>query len=144
MRLYFALPYLLIEALAFWGVSRWLGTGVALILLFVCLFGGLILAAWEMQNISRKLSRGTASAGRAVGDLGLIGAGAMGVAMPGFVTSIAGLLLIFTPTRALVRNILAKSFGRRSKNSVPKALKLQMRIDNKHTTDRSHNLIPLK
>ncbi|ERA55848.1 phage T7 F exclusion suppressor FxsA [Corynebacterium diphtheriae DSM 43988] len=27
---------------------------------------------------------------------------------PGFVTSIAGLLLIFTPTRALVRNLLAK------------------------------------
>lgn len=108
MRLYFALPYFLIEAIAFWGVSRWLGTGVALILLFACLFGGLILAAWEMQNISRKLSRGTASAGRAVGDLGLIGAGAMGVAMPGFVTSIVGLLLICTPTRALVRNLLAK------------------------------------
>ena len=30
-----AIPYFLIEALAFWGVARWLGVGWALILLFL-------------------------------------------------------------------------------------------------------------
>ena len=47
-----AIPYFLIEALAFWGVARWLGVGWALILLFLFFFGGLFLAATEMRRIA--------------------------------------------------------------------------------------------
>ena len=103
------LPYLLIEALAFWGVSQLIGVGWALVLLFVFLFGGLALAAHEMRSIAIKMSQGRTSAGRGAGDWSLVAAGSVFVALPGFVTSVVGALLIIPPTRALVRGLLAKT-----------------------------------
>ncbi|MEJ5927308.1 FxsA family protein [Corynebacterium sp. H128] len=110
MPLLIAIPYFIIEALAFWGVSKLIGVGWALVALFVCFFGGLVLAAFEMQRIGRSALRnqGQVSAGRIAGDYGLIAAGAIGVALPGFVTFVLGLLLILPPTRALFRGMLAK------------------------------------
>ncbi|AZA11405.1 FxsA family protein [Corynebacterium gerontici] len=108
MPLVVALPYMIVEALAFWAVARWLGVGTALLLLITCFFLGLLLAAFEMRGIARKLSQGSENAGKAAGDIGLTAAGALAVAMPGFVTTILGLLLILRPTRALVRKSLAK------------------------------------
>ncbi|GAA1473911.1 FxsA family protein [Corynebacterium felinum] len=108
MPLYLAVPYFIIEALAFWAVASWLGVGYALLLLFAFFFGGLILAAIEMRRIAATLSRGTSNPGKAAGDIGLIAAGAVGVAMPGFATSILGLLVIIAPTRAIIRRLLAK------------------------------------
>ncbi|ADL10494.1 FxsA family protein [Corynebacterium pseudotuberculosis] len=113
MPLFIGLPYILIEALAFWGVAQWLGTATALILLIAFLFGGLFLAAFEMRSISRRLASGSSSPGRAAGNLGLLAAGAVGVALPGFVTSVFGLLLILPPTRALVRSLLAKGLRKK-------------------------------
>ncbi|MCQ9342906.1 FxsA family protein [Corynebacterium sp. 76QC2CO] len=105
-----ALPYILIEALAFWGVASWLGVGTALLLLLGFFFGGLIFAAWEMSRISRRLMQGN-NPGKAAGDLGLTAAGAILIAMPGFCTSIFGLLLVLTPTRALLRKVLARKLA---------------------------------
>ena len=105
-----ALPYILIEALAFWGVASWLGVGTALLLLLGFFFGGLIFAAWEMSRISRRLMQGN-NPGKAAGDLGLTAAGAILIAMPGFCTSIFGLLLVLTPTRALMRKVLARKLA---------------------------------
>ncbi|MBN9643533.1 FxsA family protein [Corynebacterium mendelii] len=109
MPLIIVLPYLLIEALAFWGVSQLIGVGWALILLFVFLFGGLALAAHEMRSIAIKMSEGRTSAGRGAGDWSLVAAGSVFVALPGFVTSAIGALLIIPPTRGLVRGLLAKT-----------------------------------
>ncbi len=108
MPLFIALPYMLIEAVAFWAVAKWLGVGTALLLLILCFFLGLFLAAFEMRGIARKLASGKEGPGKAAGDIGLTAAGAMGVAMPGFVTTVLGLLLIIPPTRAAVRKSLAK------------------------------------
>lgn len=113
MPLFIGLPYILIEAFAFWGVAQWLGTATALIALIAFLFGGLFLAAFEMRSISRRLASGNSSPGRAAGDLGLLAAGAVGVALPGFVTSLFGLLLILPPTRALIRSFLAKGLRKK-------------------------------
>ena len=93
-------------------VVMWLGIGWAIGLLFLAFFGGLILAAFEMQRISRAAAiaqrSGQGSPGAIAGNFGLTAAGAMLVVMPGFVTSIIGLLLIFPPTRMLIRKTLAK------------------------------------
>lgn len=108
MPVLFAIPYFLIEALAFWGVSTWIGVGWALVLLFVCFFGGLLLAAVEMRRIAVKASQGKTTPGKLAGDYGLLAAGALLVALPGFVTTLLGLLLIIPPTRAIARRILAR------------------------------------
>ena len=103
-----AIPYFLIEALAFWGVARWLGVGWALILLFLFFFGGLFLAATEMRRIAVRASQGKTTPGTLAGDYGLLAASALCVALPGFVTTILGLLLIIPPTRSVARRILAR------------------------------------
>ncbi|MCK7674552.1 FxsA family protein [Corynebacterium pygosceleis] len=113
MPIFIAIPYILTETLAFWLVARWLGVGWALLLLLLFFFGGLLLAAVEMRRIAVKLSRGRVNAGRGAGDYGLVAAGALGVAMPGFITTIIGLLLIISPTRAVVRGILARKMRRK-------------------------------
>lgn len=108
-----AFPYILLEALTFWGVASWLGPGKAVLWLLAFFFGGLFLAAWEMSSISKKVGSGKIGPGQTAGDLGLVAAGSFLVALPGFVTSILGLLLIFAPTRALIRGLLAKKLRTR-------------------------------
>lgn len=101
-------PYILLEALTFWAVASWLGTGAALMWLLIFLFGGLVLAAYEMRAIAARLEKGKGTPGQVAGDIGLLAAGSVLVALPGFLTSIVGLLLILPPTRALARRGLAK------------------------------------
>ena len=113
MPIFIAIPYILTEALAFWLVASWLGVGWALLLLLLFFFGGLLLAATEMRRIALKLSQGRVNAGRGAGDYGLVAAGALGVAMPGFITTVIGLLLIISPTRSVVRGILARKMRRK-------------------------------
>lgn len=107
-----AIPYFIIEILAFIGVVMWLGFGWALGLLVLFFVGGLLLAGVELRRISKSAAihqaSGQGSAGAIAGNIGLTAAGAILVAMPGFVSSIIGLLLIFAPTRALFRKVLAK------------------------------------
>ncbi|MCS4535067.1 FxsA family protein [Corynebacterium sp. HS2168-gen11] len=102
-----AIPYFFIEGIAFMLVSWWLGIGYALLLLFGLFIAGIMLAALEMARISKRLTAGQPAPVATAGDLGLLAAGAVGIAMPGFVTTILGLLLIFAPTRAVVRRLLA-------------------------------------
>lgn len=112
MPVLFALPYLLIEMAAFIAVVQWLGLGPALGLLFLFFIVGLLLAAVEMRRISRaaasQMSTGKGDPGAIAGNFGLTAFGAVLVAMPGFISSIVGLLLMIAPTRALLRGLLAK------------------------------------
>lgn len=107
-----AIPYFIVEILAFIGVVMWLGLGWAFGLLALFFIVGLLLAGLEMQRISKAAAQhqasGAGSAGAIAGNIGLTAAGAILVAMPGFVTSIIGLLFILPPTRALFRKLLAK------------------------------------
>lgn len=108
MPLIILLPYIIIEALAFWLVSNWIGVGPALLLLIACLFIGAVIAAWQMRSIAMAAARRPEAMGKTAGDFGLTAAGAIFMAMPGFVTSIIGLLLMLPPTRAILRGMLAK------------------------------------
>lgn len=108
MPLFIALPYIFIEAIAFWLVSKWVGVGWAIVLLIACLFVGAIIAAWQMRSIALNATKNPDRMGKTAGDFGLTAAGAILMAMPGFVTSIMGLLLMLPPTRAILRTMLAK------------------------------------
>ncbi|MDK6260055.1 FxsA family protein [Corynebacterium frankenforstense] len=102
------IPYLVIEGLAFWAVASWLGGGWALLLLFAFFFLGLGLAGLEMRTIATRAAGNRERPGKAAGGIGLTAAGAVLVAAPGFVTTFLGLLLIFGPTRELIRRGLAR------------------------------------
>lgn len=107
-----AIVYLFIETATFIGLSRWLGLGWATGLLLITFFGGLFLASKEMQRISRAAAidnvQGEGAPGRTLGNLGLTAAGAILVAIPGFISSVLGLLLIIPFTRNIVRGALMK------------------------------------
>lgn len=105
------LPYILVEFLAFYLLATWLGLGWAILVLIIAFFGGLFLAAYEMRSISRALATNpNLNAGRAAGNYGLVGTGALLLALPGVVTTFLGLLFIIPPTRALIRRFLARKF----------------------------------
>lgn len=102
-----AVPYLLIEALTFWAVASWIGVGWALLALFGAMFLGAALTGVELRRVGRLAAAKRLSPGRVAGDYGLLTAGGILSGIPGFATSILGLLLILPPTRALVRAGLA-------------------------------------
>ncbi|MCZ9308670.1 FxsA family protein [Corynebacterium uberis] len=108
MPLFIAVPYVLIELLAFIAVAAMIGTGWALLALVVVFFVGLGVAAWQLRRISTQVRQRSIPATQAMGDYGLTAAGALCVAAPGFVSSVLGLVLIIPPTRAMVRRMTAR------------------------------------
>lgn len=105
--------YLVIESLGFLILARAIGAGWAVIVLIGVFITGLFLATYEMRRLSRRALSRTASVGQAMGDFGLIAAGALLVALPGLVTTALGLLLILPPSRAAVRSIAARGLRRK-------------------------------
>ncbi|RNE49138.1 FxsA family protein [Corynebacterium alimapuense] len=101
------LPYLLIEALAFWAVATWLGVGFALLLVFGLMVLGVLAAGFEIRRVNRAALANRVTVGRVAADYGLLSLGAILAVIPGLVSSAFGLILIFPPTRALARTILA-------------------------------------
>ena len=109
--------YVLVETLVFYAVAKWLGVGTALLLLLGVFFGGFLVALWQMSRLGRLAQRRGLSprdSSRLLGDMGLVAAGTVGVALPGFVSSVVGLVLIVPVTRAVVRRVVAKQLGARS------------------------------
>lgn len=104
--------YLFLEAVTFWALSQLIGVGWTLIALFVLMILGIVLAGLEMKQVARAALTGKQSAGRTGVDYGLITAGSIGLAVPGFLTSLLGLALILPPTRALIRAGLARKAKR--------------------------------
>lgn len=116
------IAYVLLESVAFWTVTKWLGILGAVLALFITMFFGMTIAAWEVRRIMRRqVVRGEdgiyymdgKQAGKTAGNVGLTLAGGMLLSMPGFVSTIVGALLIFAPTRSLARTILAASMVRK-------------------------------
>lgn len=117
--------YLICEALAFWLVSAWIGTGWALVAFFATMFLGMVWAGFEIRRLmSSQVVRGPSGhlqvapnhPGRTASNLGLTVAGGALVSAPGFVSFVVGALLIFPPTRALIRRGLARGMFRSLEN----------------------------
>ncbi len=105
------MPYVIIEALAFWAVASWIGWGWALLAIVALFFLGIILSSIELRTVVRRLMEGE-SPGRTLADTGLIIVGSGLLIAPGFVTALLGLILVFPPTRGLVRRIIGRRFRR--------------------------------
>ena len=108
--------YVLVETLVFYAVAKWLGVGTALLLLLGVFFGGFLVALWQMSRLGRLAQRRGLSprdSSRLLGDMGLVAAGTVEVTLPGFVSSVVGLVLIVPVTRAVVRRVVAKRLQER-------------------------------
>ena len=107
------LSYILLEAAAFWAVVTVFGIGWAFAGLGLLFIIGMILAFLEMRSVTARAQAGQEKAGALIGDNGLIMLGSLLLALPGFVSTVVGLLLIFGPTRLLIRHSIARRLQER-------------------------------
>lgn len=102
----FIFAYFLIEALAFYGVARLIGVGWAILAIFALMFVGGAFASLSLRGTLVNAAEGKASLGRVAGDSALLMTGWLLSIIPGFVSSVFGLLLVFGPTRGLLRRVI--------------------------------------
>lgn len=107
------LVYFLIEALAFWGVSRLVGVGWALVGIFALMLIGALAASPALRSELERASSGNGTVGQFAGGTALVAAGWGLAIIPGYVTSLTGLILLLRPTRELVRKSMANSLRKR-------------------------------
>ena len=106
----------LLELFVIIEVAGGVGTGQTILLLI----GVSVVGAWMVRRsglgvlnqIRTRLSRGELPAAELVDGLLILVAGAL-MLTPGFITDAVGLLLLFPPTRVLVRLLLMRRFSRR-------------------------------
>ena len=106
-----------VEVVALVEVAHAIGWPAALLLLLGSSLVGIQLLRIEGRAaiaqvslaVSQRRPAGTAAVD---GALGFIGAALL--AVPGFVTAVLGVLLLFRPTRALVRDRMSRRFARRA------------------------------
>ena len=112
--LFVVLPIL--ELFVFVQVAGWIGFLPAVALIVAFSVGGAWLVKYEgigvLRRAQQQLDQGELPATELVNGLLLLVAGALMV-VPGFLTDIAGLLLLLPPTRALVRLLLMRRFEKR-------------------------------
>ena len=97
-------------------VADSVGPGQTILLLIVVS----VVGAWMVRRsglgvlsqIRARLDRGELPAGELVDGLLILIAGAL-MLTPGFITDVVGLLLLFFPTRLVVRSLLVRRFARR-------------------------------
>lgn len=100
------LLYLIAEVAAIWAVASLVGALWTIVLLLA----GAFIGSWLARKQGGKAARALFAASRA-GETGhkeitdgmLIGLGGLLILLPGFVTDVAGLLLLLPPTRAVFR-----------------------------------------
>lgn len=125
MRLLF-FAYFLVEVLAFIGVAQIIGIGWAFLAVFALMILGGIGANIALRNSLRKAAEGRSSLGTLAGDSAILVAGWVLTIIPGFVTSLIGLFMVFGPTRAILRRSLTaktrravEDFGVRAYSASP-------------------------
>jgi len=97
-------------------VAGGMGTGQTILLLILVS----VVGAWMVRRsglgvlnqIQARLSRGELPAAELVDGLLILVAGAL-MLTPGFITDAVGLLLLFLPTRVLVRSLLMRHFSKK-------------------------------
>lgn len=104
----YLLLYFLVEAIAFFLVAKWIGVGWAILAIFGLMLFGCFAAAASLRGELVRAAKGRANVGQLAGDSALLLAGwAMNI-VPGFVSSVLGLLLVFGPTRGMARRAMTK------------------------------------
>lgn len=95
--------YFFVEVLAFIGVARWIGLGWAFLAIFLCMLLGGVATSLSMRSALASAAQGRTSIGQLAGDSALLLVGWCLCVVPGFVSTVLGLLTVFPPTRALIR-----------------------------------------
>ncbi|OFM31242.1 FxsA family protein [Corynebacterium sp. HMSC072A02] len=112
------IAYILLETLAFWAVAEWIGVLWALLALALTMLFGMTIASWEVRRMMASRIRQTEDGvyvmedptpGKTAGNVGLTMVGGILLSLPGFVSTVFGALLIFAPTRSIIRTLLAAS-----------------------------------
>jgi UPF0716 protein FxsA len=91
-------------------VANWIGVGATILAALVTsAIGWALLARQGTRALAelRERARTRRSAGRELGDAGLIAAGGLLMVLPGFIGDLVGLLCLLPGTRTVVRRILA-------------------------------------
>ena len=119
------IAYILLETLAFWAVAEWIGVLWALLALALTMLFGMTIASWEVRRMMVSRIRQTddgvyvmedPTPGKTAGNVGLTMVGGILLSLPGFVSTVFGALLIFAPTRSIIRTLLAASMFRKIEN----------------------------
>ncbi|MHA2788961.1 FxsA family protein [Corynebacterium sp. S7] len=102
------LVYVLVELIAFIALGAWIGYGWAILAAVGLMLFGSLFASISLRRTLASASAPQANSGRIAGDTALIMAGWVLSLVPGLVSSIIGLLLVFGPTRAIIRRSAAR------------------------------------
>ena len=111
--------------MAFWAVAEWIGVLWALLALALTMLFGMTIASWEVRRMMVSRIRQTddgvyvmedPTPGKTAGNVGLTMVGGILLSLPGFVSTVFGALLIFAPTRSIIRTLLAASMFRKIEN----------------------------
>ncbi len=120
--------YFAVEVLAFIGVAHVIGIGWAFLALFALSALGGLAASVSLRSSLARAADGRGSLGNLAGDSAILMTGWALCILPGFVSSALGLLLIFPPTRGMLRRSLTakakasvERFGMRVYSATPMA-----------------------
>jgi UPF0716 protein FxsA len=113
------LVYAVVELAVVVALASTIGLGWTLLLLLAAFVVGVALAGSQVKlQLTRLRSGLTSQQSRLVTDSAIVALGSVLVVVPGLVSTLAGLLLLLPPTRALARPILAaiavRGIGRRA------------------------------
>ncbi|WP_293791212.1 FxsA family protein [uncultured Corynebacterium sp.] len=104
--------YLVMELIAFILLGVWIGWGWALLILLGLFVLGLALATWQMRELTVRALSQNDRPGALTADMALSMVGAVGVAVPGIVSSFLGIFFLIPPTRTLIRKMLGQAARR--------------------------------
>jgi UPF0716 protein FxsA len=107
------LVYVLVELAVMVALASTIGLGWTLLLLLAAFIGGLALAGSQLKRQLARLRSGLATPqSRLASDGVLVALGSVLVVVPGLVSSIAGVVLLLPPTRAVARPALTAMAAR--------------------------------
>jgi UPF0716 protein FxsA len=125
---------ILAEFAVFVLVASWIGLGwTILATLATSALGFVLLAKQGTKALSdlRDRARSRRSAGRELGDAGLVAAGGLLMVLPGFLGDLVGLLCLLPGTRGLVRRVLTRLVLTR----LPDRLRGPVRVESVRTAE---------
>lgn len=108
--------YILLEVMVFWAMVNWVGFGWAFLIMVLLMVVGSIVAGSQLRSVAASGQHPNANPGRTAGTLGLIMIAAVLASIPGYLTSVISFILLFGPTRELIRRMLAASLTKKMEN----------------------------
>jgi UPF0716 protein FxsA len=134
----------LVELAVFVQVAQWVGIPQALLLLILISVVGIFIVRYQglgtYRRVRAQLRAGVVPAADLVNGLIILVAGLL-LILPGFVSSIVGLLLLTPPVRGFVRALLRRRFSVRVANRVVKVVNTRNGVP-RDTTDGTIDVLP--